>query len=130
MSSSRLKLDVGFKSLLRGMRKHLKHVFNPKGSDPKESDPKGQTTRPGLHHWSTQRWFEETQQFLSVDLSLGSSDRFVWALVLLLYPAFGPSKKFEAHIDIKSNLGDEGILIYKEIFDKNKEETREKFLND
>jgi hypothetical protein len=112
------------------MRKHLKHVFDPKGQDPEGQAPKGQATRPGLHHWSTQRWFEETQQFLSVDLSLESSDRNVWALVLLLYPAFGPSKKFEAHIDIKSNLGDEGILIYKEIFDKNREGTRNKFLKD
>jgi hypothetical protein len=84
------------------MRKHLKHVFDP-------VDDKGNAigNRPGKHHWTTQRWFQETQNFLSDDLNLGScsSDRNVWALVLLLYPAFGPSHKFDAHDSIKDNLG-------------------------
>ena len=105
------------------MRKHLKLVFDPiveKGEEP---------VRPGKHHWSTQRWFEEASHFLSEDLVIGSSDRDVWALVLLLYPAFGPSHNFQADDSIMTNLGQEGIMIYKEVFDKNRAYSRYMFLS-
>ena len=58
------------------------------------------------------------------------SDKDVWAVLLLVNQAAGPSEQFEAEPKIKENLGDEGILIYKTIFDRNKEETRDKFLLD
>jgi hypothetical protein len=91
-----LKLDVGFKSLLRGMRKHLKHIF----------DPEEENLRPGKHHWDTARWYREAESFLKIDLKLGSvSKKDVWATALLLYPALGPSKKFNCDQAILDNLG-------------------------
>lgn len=110
------------------MRKHLKHTFNPETSSLESAK---ECERKGFHHWETSRWFTETQAFLHSDLSLKEmSERNVWAAVLLLYPALGPSKKFACHQDIITNLGQEGILIYKEIFDKNREQSRDLFLND
>ena len=47
----------------------------------------------------------------------------------MLYPAFGPSFKFAADNSIMTNLGEEGIMIYKEVFDKNREYSRSMFLN-
>jgi hypothetical protein len=115
-SNTRLKLDVGFKSLLRGMRKHLRRLFD-------------KMERKGKHHWDTQKWYDNARNFLETDLKLGSfSERDVWACVLLLYPAFGPSHNFKADESIETKLGKDGILIYKEVFDKNREKSRAQFL--
>ena len=118
-SPSCLKLDVGFKSLLRGMRKYIRRLFDPDG-----------VSRPGKHHWDArERWFHEVKAFMSEDLKIkGFSDKDVWALTLIIYHALGPSEKFQAHEAISSNLGEEGILIYKTIFDKNREYSRDLFL--
>ena len=116
-----LKLDVGFKSLFRGMRKHFRRLFDPDGQ-----------SRPGKHHWDARtRWFPEVKAFLSEDLKIrGFSDKDVWAATLFIYHALGPSQKFKAHEAIIENLGDEGILIYKTVIDKNRGHSRNLFLND
>jgi hypothetical protein len=62
---------------------------------------------------------------LSEDLKLrGFSDKDVWASTLFIYHALGPSEKFKAHEAIVENLGDEGIIIYKTVIDKNRDKSR------
>ncbi len=48
----KLKLDQGFKSVLRGFRKGLKCLFFNKGTPTKE------------HHWSIEKWEVETTKKL------------------------------------------------------------------
>lgn len=78
----KLKLDQGFKSVLRGLRKALKAIFEKSGLS------------KGKHHWNESRWISQVEQFLNISLAIRNpTDQEVAAVVLMLYPSFGPSKE-------------------------------------
>lgn len=53
------------------------------------------------------------------------------AVILLLYPSLGPSKKYTAEQSfIASTLGEQGLVIYKSIFDNNRKELITQFFKD
>lgn len=87
-----LKLDQGFKAVLRAFRSFLATKFNKS------------PYQKGHHHWlksgNEQKWFERVTQFLE-DLGIEvSSKKEVAIVILLIFPAFGPS----SGIDSKKNL--------------------------
>jgi hypothetical protein len=61
----------------------------------------------------------------------GLTDNEIWAAVLLLYPSFGPSEQNDGKdTAIYRALGDEGLTIYKTIFDNNNKKNIKKFFKD
>ena len=74
----KIKLDYGWKTLLRGMRICLRTAMDK--SDMYE----------GRHHWSDTRLFERTRLFVEQYLNFkNSTDKEVWSIVLLMNPAKG-----------------------------------------
>lgn len=77
----KLKLDQGFKSVLRGNRKAIRVAFDKTG------------LQTGKHHWKEAKWMEKARDFMEEYLKLESvTDYEVAAMILLLYHSFGPSK--------------------------------------
>ncbi|CDW79075.1 UNKNOWN [Stylonychia lemnae] len=136
--SPKLKLDQGFKSLLRGLRKSLFSAFEKSGFS------------NGFHHFTDERWIAESKAFLQGYGLMQPTDRQICALSVLLYHTLGTTIKSKERPDLpliegkiqkeiflekKDNqfhrvLGEEGMLLYKIIFDKNRTETVHQFLND
>lgn len=56
--TGKLKLDQGFKSVLRGIRKAIRADFEESGLD------------VGKHHWNVDRWMMKGRQYLSEYLKL------------------------------------------------------------
>ncbi|TNV80378.1 hypothetical protein FGO68_gene1187 [Halteria grandinella] len=107
---SKIKLDEGFKKLLRGSRKAFKQAFHATKLD------------KGKHHWEEAKWRERVKTFLEDHLKFKNvSSKDISIAVLLLYHSFGPSKdkpvnkKLQIYID----LGDDGMKLFKSIFDNN-----------
>ena len=106
----KLKLDQGFKSVLRGIRKAIRADFANSGLD------------IGKHHWSMQRWMIKGREYLTDHLGWEQvTDYEVAAIVLLLYHAFGPSKNkdMDETTPIFIALQTEGVKRFKCIFDNN-----------
>ena len=119
-----VKLDQGYKSVLRPLRKALQKLFE-----------KQHGLFKGRHHWDQQKWFLRVRIFLEVCLNLrGFDEAEVAAIILLLYPAFGPSSGTEAKKEVKKNslifqlLQKEGMELFKTmITDNNNDEMRRDF---
>jgi hypothetical protein len=80
----KLKLDQGFKSVLRGIRKAIRTAFDETG------------LQTGKHHWHESKWVEKSRDFLEEYLGFShASDYEIAAMILLLYHSFGPSKAKE-----------------------------------
>lgn len=122
-----LKLDQGFKAVLRAFRSFLANLFN------------SSLLAKGHHHWlkcgNEDRWFERVNQFLS-DLDIHPTTKRDTAIaILLIFPAFGPSTgKDIAKGDIYKKttvynlLQDEGMNIFKlSISSNNNEKLRDDF---
>jgi len=94
----KLKLDQGFKSVLRGFRKAIRAAF--------EISKLGK----GKHHWTEEKWMEKAEKFLTEELKFKSVTIFeVAATVLLLYHSFGPSELKGSNKFFLDILKDEGI---------------------
>lgn len=120
-----LKLDQGFKAVLRTFRSYLAYKFN------KSAYSKGH------HHWlksgHEEKWFERVTQFLE-DLGIEVSSRKEVAIVILLiFPAFGPSsgisiKKLNTKTEVYRLLKDQGMKVFKlAITTNNNESLRDQF---
>ncbi|CDW84545.1 UNKNOWN [Stylonychia lemnae] len=134
---TKLKLDQGFKFLLRDFRKALFIAFEKSGLS------------KGYHHFG-QRWLAESKAFLQGWGLIQPTDRQICALSVLLYHTLGTTiktiekkdsiekngKKQKETIFIKKDnifnqvLGEEGMQIYKLVFDQNRTETVDQFLQD
>jgi len=76
-----VKLDQGYKSVLRPFRKALQDLFQ-----------KNADLYKGRHHWNEDKWFFRVEIFLTNRLKIHNvSERDLAAVILMLYPAFGPS---------------------------------------
>lgn len=98
---------------MRGIRKAIRRHFEQCGFG------------RGKHHWSEARWLIEAEDYLTQCVKIKKpSEHEVAATVLLLYHSFGPSK--EKPVDPESviyqRLGDDGMDLYKCIFDNNNKE--------
>lgn len=126
-----VKLDQGYKSVLRPFRKALQNLFE------KEAD-----LFKGRHHWDESKWFLRVRIFLEDRHNIrGFSDTEVAAVILMLYPAFGPSsgtedpsqnKTIKKQVDRNSKvfklLRDEGMELFKTmITDNNNDQQRKAF---
>lgn len=126
----RLKLDQGFKSLLRGIRKAMRVCFKNKGLD------------KGKHHWSDEKWMTNVRSFLESMQIPKVSDFEVAATVLLLYHSFGPSTQSKVNKEHKKanpekpitkpsliyeHLGDDGMRLFKLIFENNSKDLVQRF---
>ena len=114
----KLKLDQGFKSVLRGVRKAIRFAFKESGLD------------IGKHHWKAARWMEKGREFLEQYLRFTNvSEWEVAAINLLLYHSFGPSKAKPVNPDsvIYQLLKDEGMRLFKQIFDNNSNQMVKEF---
>lgn len=88
--TSKIKLDEGFKKMLRGIRKAIKAAFKASGLD------------KGKHHWDEDKWLEKGRTFLEDHIKLKSvKAKEVAIVVLLLYPAFGPSDNKPVNKDLE-----------------------------
>jgi hypothetical protein len=111
----RIKLDYGWKTLLRGMRQCLREGME------------NSSMFTGRHHWNDQKLFKVTRVFIQRHFDFHEPTDFeTWALVLLLNPAkgIGESKKKDqlnmpACSELYHTLGKEGILIFRDIFSNN-----------
>ena len=93
MSSTglKLKLDQGFKPLLRGFRKGLKQAFKISG------------LAVGKHHWRTEeKWMRKSKIFAEKTLGFIATDKEAAILSLLLYPTLGPTKSKQ--LDSRSQI--------------------------
>ena len=76
-----VKLDQGYKSVLRPFRKAFMKDFSKTGKLYK-----------GRHHWTEDKWFLRVESYLQDYLELHDVTEYeIAAAILLLYPAFGPS---------------------------------------
>lgn len=81
-TKNKIKLDYGWKTLLRGMRQCLREAMET-------SD-----IFKGRHHWPDSKLFNQTQHFISTKFDFKNPSEYeTWALVLLLNPAKGIVKK-------------------------------------
>lgn len=91
----------------------------------------------GRHHWEEDKWFLRVRIFLEDRLKLrGFNDQELAAVILMLYPAYGPSsgteakKKVETSTKVYKLLGKNGMELFKTmITDNNNEDLRENFFN-
>ena len=84
--------------MLRGFRKALKRAFTISRLE------------TGKHHWSIERWRSQTEKFLKNSLNMADiSEKKLMAVILILYPSFGPSARKPADQEVYRVLGDEGI---------------------
>lgn len=121
-----VKLDQGYKSVLRPLRKALQNMFE------KQKD-----LFKGRHHWEEEKWFLRVRIFLEDRLKLrGFNDQELAAVILMLYPAFGPSSGTEAKKPLDKTtkvfklLSKEGMELFKTMLtDNNNEELRENFFS-
>jgi hypothetical protein len=97
--ANKIKLDEGFKKLLRGSRKAFREGFANAGLD------------NGKHHWSEEKWLERSEEYLEAHLKLKNVTNFeIAATTLLLYHSFGPTKNKPADPKIYKQLGgDQGM---------------------
>jgi len=98
------------KSFLRGIRKAIRAAFDYTG------------LQTGKHHWQEAKWIERAREFLEEQLRLKKvTDYEVAATILLLYHSFGPSKGKKVNVNsfIYRQLGEQGMTVYKRIFDNN-----------
>lgn len=119
-SLGKLKLDQGFKSVLRGIRKAIREAFIESGLD------------TGKHHWKEFKWMEKGREFLEEHLGLlNVTEEEVAKINLLLYHSFGPSKAkpLDPKSIIYNLIGDEGMLHFKSIFDNNSNKLVVKFFS-
>ncbi len=124
-----LKLDQGFKAVLRAFRSFLANLFN------------SSRLAKGHHHWhkcgNEERWFERVNQFLSYLDIHATTKKDIAIAILLIFPAFGPStgnkfeiKKTTEYKDyaVYKLLKDEGMNVFKlSISSNNNEDLRDKF---
>jgi hypothetical protein len=111
----RIKLDYGWKTLLRGMRQCLRDKME------------GSSMFTGRHHWNDSKLFRITKIFIVKEFGLQNpSDYETWALVLLLNPAKGitESKKKDKYKkpaceELYNTLKDDGLEIFRDIFSNN-----------
>ncbi|CDW85559.1 UNKNOWN [Stylonychia lemnae] len=135
--STKLKLDQGFKFLIHNFRKALFIAFQKSGLS------------NGYHHF-VDNWLAQSKAFLQGRGIIQPTERQICALSVLLYPTLGATiktiqipgsilqngKKQMKTIFIEKDrifnqvLGEEGMQIYKHIFDKNSTETLDKFFKD
>lgn len=119
--TGKLKLDQGFKSVLRGIRKAIRADFEKSGLD------------VGKHHWTVERWLIKGRQYLTEYIGFENVTGYqVAAIVLLLYHAFGPSKSkpMDETSPIFIALKNEGVKRYKCIFDNNNKTMVTEFFQD
>lgn len=121
-----LKLDQGFKAVLRAIRSFLAKLF------------KLSHYSKGHHHWlksgNEEKWFDRVNQFL-MDLDIDVHSRKETAIVILLiFPAFGPSsgsftvKGLDTSTKVYKLLKDHGMKVFKTaITTNNNEELRDEF---
>lgn len=91
----------------------------------------------GRHHWNEEKWFLRVRIFLEDRLGLkGFSETDIAAVILMLYPAFGPSSGTEAVKDLDTDtkifrlLGNSGMELFKTmITDNNNEDNRSAFFD-
>lgn len=92
----------------------------------------------GKHHWKEEKWLEQARKFLVEVLKLyrngeEPSEKEICAMALILYPAKGETKTKKpdrATSKIYRVLDDEGMRMYKTIFDNNKKKDIRAFLAD
>ncbi|TNV85932.1 hypothetical protein FGO68_gene15200 [Halteria grandinella] len=119
----RIKLDYGWKTLLRGMRQCLRE-----GMD-------SSSMFTGRHHWNDQKLFKITRMFIVKYYGFENPTDFeTWAIVLLLNPAKGiiQSKKKAKYQqpaceELNRVLGKSGLEIFRDIFSNNNKTLINKF---
>lgn len=134
----KLKLDYGFKILLRGIRKALRRHFKHCGF--------GQ----GKYHWSEARWLIVVEDYLKQHVKIKKpSKRKVAATALLQFHSLGRKEKKSEKpksdksakpksvksakpkpVIVKLRLGIEGMELFKDFFENNNNELIEKFFTD
>ena len=125
-SKAKLKLDSGFKTVMRSFRSFLASKFNQSNLG------------KGHNHWlrngQEEKWFKRVTKFLNeLEINI-TSKKDVAIAILLIFPAFGPSSGKESKKDINIStavyqlLGDEGMHLFKtSITLKNNESVRNQF---
>ena len=109
-----MKLDQGYKSLLRGSRKAFKSAFEASG------------LAKGKHHWDAATWRIRTTSFLTEFLSLQEvTDLMVNYAVVILYPTFGKNGN-----EFVRALGSKRIQICNRTYDRNNKTTIRDFFMD
>ena len=111
----RIKLDYGYKALLRGIRQCLRGRM--------ERSP----MFAGRHHWANDKLFKVTKVFISKEFGLKNpTDYETWVLVLLLNPVKGILEckkksilKKPACEELYNTLKDEGLELFRDIFSNN-----------
>lgn len=85
----------------------------------------------GRHHWSDAKLFQETRTFIEKFGFKNPTDFETCALMLLMNPAKGinndKKKDQPARILLQSTLGEEGMMIFRDIFSNNNRKLIEKF---
>ena len=142
-------MDVGYKKFLRCVRKALRIWFN-------EWCP---TNESGRYKWNRQKekfdkWYKETEKFLNQQVAQRGNRSYqtglnkakqpiiftpnqIWATSMLLQPTLGKPIYAEAKKNgntkkpqiIDEQLGEEGVLLFRGIFDKNTHEQVKKFFS-
>ena len=121
-----LKLDQGFKAVLRAFRSFLAYNFNHS------------PYQKGHHHWlkngNEDKWFERVTEFLEEMGIQVSTKKEIAIVILLIFPAFGPSsgndtkKELDTSTKVYKLLKDQGMRVYKgAITTNNNEDLRDKF---
>ena len=96
----------------------------------------------GKHHWSDEKWMTNVRSFLESMQIPKVSDFEVAATVLLLYHSFGPSTQNKVNKEHKKanpekpitkpsliyeHLGDDGMRLFKLIFENNSKDLVQRF---
>ena len=132
-------MDVGYKKFLRCVRKAIKNWFN-------EWCPTSELAR---YKWNKkankeERWFLEASRFIKEEVVDKDNEKVInkkpqqimselniWQIVFLIQPTLGKpfyagAKKREMYDDkvyiIDEKLGEEGVQLFRGIFDKNNHE--------
>lgn len=102
----RIKLDQGYKPLLRGSRDTLFEMFEQS------------SLARGIYHWSDKRLFEQVKLFMQSELEgfANPTNYEVWACALLIYPTKGINNACKELCD---TLGNDGIRVFRTIFVNN-----------
>ncbi|CDW72065.1 UNKNOWN [Stylonychia lemnae] len=138
--SPKLKQDQGFKSLFRGFRKSLFYAFKRSGLS------------RNYHAFDHEKWQDVSRTFLKLfNIEEYPNQRQICALSVMLYHTLGTTMRFVEPsqfsgagkprnrkltvLEEKENifhrvLGQEGMSIYKLVFDRNNSDLVNKFLQD
>eukprot|EP00347_Sterkiella_histriomuscorum_P015067 403358435 len=125
-SRHKIKQDYGWKTLLRGFRLCLRVQM------------KDSALFTGRHHWSDEKLFERTKEFMESTLGFKEPivDKDVWIVVLLLNPAKGLNGETKTKLSghpcwrLIEDLGEQGLRVYRDIFSNNNRKLVAEFFSD